>query len=175
MLKKIALLSLFVFIAAAQLDAAGVRHSRSGKIMAAELSTADVKIANLAPYHFPNLPINKAYAVISLELNDMRILSIFDYTINIAGTDFPCVALWRNGQFEYFTDNIKGTGVQQMLFIVDSKIITTEKTIDIELKNNYSGANSQYNMILPLSVIGNRLPTAPGKIPAAGLLELPEE
>ena len=78
-------------------------------------------------------------------------------------------------QYHLFTDNIKGTGVQQMLFIVDSKIITTEKTIDIELKNNYSGANSQYNMILPLSVIGNRLPTAPGKIPAAGLLELPEE
>jgi hypothetical protein len=30
-------------------------------------------------------------------------------------------------------------------------------------------------MVLPFTVIGNRLPTAPNKIPAAGLLELPEE
>ncbi len=175
MLKKIAFLFIAALVISGQLDAAGVRHSRSGKILAAEISLGDVKIANLAPYHFPDLPISKAYAVVSVELGDMRVISIFDYTLNVYGVDYPCVAVWRNGRYEYFNGDIKEKGIQQLLFVIDAKVATTQGTIDILLKNNYHSSGGKYDMILPFSIIGKRLPTAPGRIPATGLLELPEE
>ena len=105
----------------------------------------------------------------------MRVLSIFDYTLEFAGKEFPCVALWRNNRFEYFTGDIQGKGIQQLLFVVDGEMLSDQKTFNIKLKNSFTSTSGKYDMELPFSVIGQRQPTAPNRIPAGGLLELPEE
>ena len=154
---------------------AGKQHCRSGEVLAAELTSAKINIVNLPSLAFPAMPANKVYALISIKLNDLRALSIFDYTLNFSVVEFPCVALWRNNRFEYFTGDISGNQIQQMLFVIDSQYVSGLKKLNISLKNKFSPANDQYNTQIPFANIGSKMPTAPNKIPATGLLEIPEE
>jgi hypothetical protein len=164
----------FVSVLTASLYA-GKQHCRSGEVLAAELTSAKINVANLPPLAFPATPANKVYAVVSIRLNDLRALSIFDYTLNFSGVEFPCIALWRNNRFEYFTGDISGKQIQQMLFVIDSQYISGLNKLNISLKNKFSPANDQYNTQIPFVNIGTKMPTPPNKIPGTGLLEIPEE
>lgn len=169
MLKRSFLLLLPVLFLAVT-AAAGIKHYRSGVIVAAEVTKAKLNIANLPPLAFPDLPPDRAYAVVSVKLDDMRELSIFDYSLDIHGTPWRCIALYRNNRYEYFSGDIHGTGVMQMLFAVDAKLIPASGTVNAVLKSNLSDARFGYDAPIPCKVIGNKLPTAPRAIPAAGLL-----
>lgn len=172
MMKRSLILAVVICTAAVRGE---LLHCRSGIINAAEISSANINIANFTGLGFTALPEQKAYAVVSLKLNDMRAISIFDYRLNVSGVDFPCAALWRNNRFEYFTGDIKSSGTQQMLFIIDRKLILDPKRVKLTLKSNIAAAGNIYDTEVPFSVIGSRMPTAAGRIPADGLLELDEK
>ena len=152
---------------------ADILRCRSGIIVGAELSTANIQIANLSTLGFPQLPVNRCYAVVSIKPDDLRVFSIFDYSLLVAGVEFPCVAVLRNGKFEYFTGNVSTTGIQQLLFILDAKVVSGSKDIDITLKSKLNDPAGKFDTVVPFSIIGSRQPTAPNKIPSDGLLELP--
>jgi len=172
MIRRILFLTVVLFTVTVN---AGLLHCRSGVINAAEISTANITIANFSGFGFSNLPESRAYAIVSLKLNDMRSISIFDYSLNVSGIDFPCAALWKNNRFEYFTGDIRGSGTQQMLFIIDRKLLLESKRIKLMLKSNLSEAKHVYETEVPFTVINSRMPSAPGRIPAEGLLELDEK
>ena len=169
MQKKIFLSAVLLFLSIMSATA-GVQHCRSGVVVAAEVTKGEVKIAELPPLAFQNLPQEKAYAVVSLKLDDMRELSIFDYSLEIKGASFPCVALYRNNRYEYYLGNIIDKGVQQMVFIVDSKLIPDSGKVTAALKSNLSEVRFIYDVNIPLSVIGKSTPKAPRAIPASGLI-----
>ena len=83
MLKRSFLLLLPVLFLAVT-AAAGIKHYRSGVIVAAEVTKAKLNIAHLPPLAFPDLPPDRAYAVVSVKLDDMRELSIFDYSLGLS-------------------------------------------------------------------------------------------
>ena len=169
MLKRSFLLLLLMLFSAISADA-GIKHYRSGVIVAAEVTKAKLAIANLPPLAFPDLPPEHAYAVVSVKLDDMRELSIFDYSLDIQGTPWRCVALYRNNRYEYFPGDMHGTGVMQMVFVVDSKLIPASGMVNAVLKSNLSDARFGYDTPVQCKIIGNKMPTAPRAIPAAGLL-----
>ena len=167
----IAVFALFFIFAAG----AGEIHCRSGVIKAAQLTRLNVSIAKLDPLAFPNLPANKIFAVVSIKLDDLRPLSIFDYTLEAFGVSSPCVALRRNGRFEYFTESVSGPAIQQMLFVVDGSLVSGgQKVENLTLRSALSDGKNVYRTVIPFSVIGSRPPTAPGSIPADGMLEMEE-
>ena len=148
---------------------AEVRHYRSGDILAAEISKANVNIVNFSALAFPNMPQNKAYAVISVKLDSARELSIFDYSLEIKGQTWACVALYRNSRYEYTSVDIHGNGVMQMLFVIDGTSLPASGTVDATLKSNLSDARFYYDAVIPCKIIGSKMPTAPAAIPAAGM------
>ena len=171
MVKKFAaaiLLGLFIFPAVQ----AGKLHCRSGMVLAAELTRVDLKVANLSQHGFPEFPAERIYAVVTIKLDEIRNISIFDYKLNLNGVDYSCVALWRGNRFEYTVDTVKSPAVQQLLFIVDNKVVTSSDQLTITLKSCLTDARDMYDLPVPFTVIGNKAPTAPGKVPAAGSLKV---
>ena len=79
MFKRFVLLIVTVLLATFSAYAES-KHYRSGVILAAEITKANISVANLSSLAFPNMPQNKAYAVISVKLDSARELSIFDYS-----------------------------------------------------------------------------------------------
>ena len=171
MLKK-SILSVFAVLLVTFSVFAGIRHYRSGVILAAEISKAKINIAGFQALAFPNIPQNKSFAVISVKLDPARELSIFDYSLEIKGQSWPCVAVYRNNRYEYTTVdvNVRGGGVMQMLFIIDGANIPASGEINAILKSNLSDARFYYDTEIPCKIIGSKMPTAPRSIPAAGLL-----
>ena len=173
-MKKFLVLA-FLFITLS-LPAAGFLHCRSGSIIAAQITTANLKITNFTGHGF-RLPISdkRAYAVVTIKPSDMRVISIFDYSLELSGVPFPCVAVWKQNHFEYTVNDVQSTQPVQILFIIDKEMLIGSSTINAIIKSNFSTAKDVYSVTVPFSVIGSRTPFAPGQIPAAGILELPEK
>jgi hypothetical protein len=169
MFKRFVLLIVTVLLATFSAYAES-KHYRSGVILAAEITKANISVANLSSLAFPNMPRNRAYAVISVKLDPARELSIFDYSLEIKGQTWPCAALYRNNRYEYTTVDIHGNGVMQMLFIVDSSIIPASGVVNAVLKSNLSDARFYYDAEIPCKIIGSKMPAAPHAVPASGLL-----
>ena len=171
MIRKFAFILLLFFAAVLPVHA-GKIHCRSGIITAAELSRADIKITNLGQHGFPVFPAEKVYAVLTIVPGNMRAISIFDHTLSLYGVDYPCVGILRNGKFEYYTGEVKSTSPLQLIFILDGKAVAASGQVEIFLKSNLGDESVFYDTPVPFEVIGKKLPTAPGKIPANGLLKV---
>lgn len=171
MLKKSLLL--FAVLLSLNLATAGIMHCRSGIVLAAEVTFANIKINNFTGAGFQLPPASsRAYAVVTIKPNDMRAFSIFDYSLQLSGVTFPCVAIWNKNAFEYTVNDIKGSGNIQLLFILDRNMIIDQNKIDIMLNSNLSNVKDIYTSEVPFKVIGTRTPTLPNRVSAAGMLEL---
>lgn len=169
MQKKILLSACLLFLSIFS-AAAGGQHCRSGMVLAAELTTMPMKIVAFNALAFPNLPQDKAYVVLSIKLDDMRELSIFDYSLEIKGASFPCIAIRRNNNYEYYTGNLSGKELQQIVFAVDRNSASGTSPVTAVLKSNLSESRYAYDVNIPVTVIGNRAPKAPRAIPSTGLI-----
>ena len=158
------------------LSAAGYLYCRSGIVLAAEVTTADIKITNFTGHGF-RLPVpdKRGYAAITIKPNDMRAVSIFDYSLEISSISFPCVAIWNGSKFEYSTKDIQSSNPVQLLFIIDKEMIIGDKILNTVFKSNFVQGSNAYSITLPATIIGKKMPTVPNKIPAAGIWELPEK
>ena len=168
--KKNLSLLIFLMLSAVSLPAA-IQHCHTGIILSAELTKSNVQVFNLPALAFPNLPPRKVFAAVTIKPDNLRDISIFDYTLEINGTPYPCVAIRRNNRFEYFTEDIRSTNAQQLLFIADASQIPAGNKINAVFKSNLSQEKDRHNVRLMITVIGNRQPTPLNKIPATGTLE----
>ena len=148
---------------------ADVLYFRSGTITAAEVTTREIAIKNLDTVTFNSLPGQKAYAILSADIVPSRKISIFDYSLVADGMSYPCVALSTGKQFICSDQVFSGKNVKQLLFIVNAANLSRVKNFTLHC--NLAPANGTYDLIVPFTNIGSRMPTAPEKIPATGLLE----
>ena len=54
-------------------------------------------------------------------------------------------------------------------------MIIGDKILNTVFKSNFVQGPNAYSITLPATIIGKKMPTVPNKIPAAGILELPEK
>ena len=143
---------------------------RGGEILAAELSTTAPKIEHLDRFDFDFQFENKCYALVTVKLSTGRNLSTYDYSLELFGRSYPCVAV-RTGDGGFDADRWEirdiapGTRMG-MLFIIDGNAVGKGATEKIELKCNAPGTYPP--VTLPFSNLRTRAFTAATRIPATG-------
>ena len=146
---------------------------RSGQVMAAELSTAKIKVSDVhpdAPLKFPETPV---YAVVSVKLDQGRTISIFDYTLDVFGSEFPCVAIRTGKDFKFTTDAVFSTGVIQLLFIADQNYVNRLVEKKLTLKSKLPPSKVIYSTEIPFTTIGSKKIMTPDAVSLEGAF-LPE-
>lgn len=146
---------------------------RSGQVLAAELSTAKIKVSNVhrdAPLKMPDSPM---YAVVSVKLDQGRAISIFDYTLDAFASEIPCVAIRTGKDFKFTTDAVFSTGVVQLLFIVDQSHISRLVEKKLTLKSKLPPSKVIYSTEIPFITIGSKKIMTPDAVSLEGAF-LPE-
>ena len=166
------ILSIFFIIGfICSLHAAKLRF-RSGNILAAELSSATPSINNFNKDAFPNLPEQKVCAVITIQLDKSRKISIFDYTLNAPGGDYPCVAFAKNSDFEYGVEAVENSGKPiQLLFILDGRFSGKSPQEKLLFKCNLPPAGKTYETEIIFKKVNSCTPLY--SIPASGRMIIP--
>jgi hypothetical protein len=164
-MKKLSFLLLF---AAALSLRADVLIFRSGRIVAAEISSTAPAGGDINDkYAFPDLPEQRLYAVVSVKLDAGRKISIFDYALESSGKTYPCVAINSDGTtFRHTQNSIPATDkIMQLLFIIDKRPL--QKTELLKLKCNLPPYGI-YDLQVPFDNAGYQRLLLPAEIPAVG-------
>ena len=146
---------------------------RTGKVIAAEISSAPVEIIGLEDYPYPQPPA-KIYAVAVLKMTPNRSLSALDYSLVINGKTFPCTAVVCNMASFVCSPDVtfpSEKDVARLLFVVDAKQVKIPAagiTIRGTLKSNLRGRSS---VALNFTSTGSKPFSDCTKIPEAGLLK----
>ena len=145
-----------------------------GWIMSAEISSKPVNVWNHNPYAFNDKFRNKAYAVVAVKLDRDRTLSIYDFSLVVDGSKYPCVAL-RKGISDFNASNwqfadILAEEVYSMLFIVEYPDLYYAKKIKLKLAYNLSAGPVDY--LIPFKNLNNGDFTPATNIPSDGALEV---
>lgn len=166
-------LLLIVFAAVFSLYAESVRF-RSGKVLAAELTTAKIKIGNVNKEVPPAIPARPVYAVVSVKLDDLRNVSVFDYVLTSYGREFPCIAIKSGKSFEFSDTPVSASGVIQLLFAGDGLLIGKMAQETLILKSKFP-PKGLHDAKLLFTNIGSKAPTEISAIPADGSFNVPEK
>ena len=166
-------LLLIVFAAVFSLYAESVRF-RSGKVLAAELTTAKIKIGNVNKEVPPAIPARPVYAVVSIKLDDLRNISVFDYVLTSYGREFPCIAIKSGKTFEFSDTPVSASGVIQLLFAGDGLLIGKMAQETLILKSKFP-PKGLHDAKLLFTNIGSKVPTEISAIPADGSFNVPEK
>ena len=146
---------------------------RTGKVLAAEISSAPQEIISLDQFPYP-LPAKKLYAVAVLKMEKNRSLSSVDYSLVINGITVPCVAIVCNMASFVCSPDVTYPSEKdyaRLLFAVDAtkvKLPAEGKTIRGTLKSNLRGRNS---IVLNFLSTGSRNFSDCTKLPDAGALK----
>lgn len=173
MLKK-SWLSVFAALAVIGSVWADKAEFRAGDVLEAELSTAKPNIKNENPLAF-ELPFDrKSYVSVVIKPQRGRNLSIFDYSIELFGRNYPCIAL-RNGgdDFSYTTEELKGLDPNQkyaLLFVVDGSKVGLDAVEKMNLKANYGEKNVSRE--IPVKNIKSGSFRSPSSVPDAGNMQV---
>ena len=149
---------------------AAVVPFRGGEILAAELTSKAPEIVHLDRFDFDFQFENKCYALVTVKLSPGRNLSTYDYSLELFGRSYPCVAI-RTGDGGFDADQweirdiVPGTRLG-MLFIVDGNAVGKGTTEKITLKCNAPGTYPA--VTLPFSNLRTRTFTAASGIPETG-------
>jgi len=146
---------------------------RGGKILNAEISAATPSgLGTIDPILYPYLPEKKIYAAVTVTCHAGRTLSVFDYSLDLFGKSYPCIAIRENNGA--FSTDVKrnyqsGTGKKYTLLFIMQESLFTGNTEKLYLKANFPPeSRSQQEVVF--RILGAAPFTAPGAIPAAGLM-----
>ncbi len=147
---------------------------RGGDLFAAELSTVKPDVIQENKYAFTENFDNKIYAALVLKVASGRALSIYDYSIQAFGTVYPCVAIRTgNGKFnaaDWEIRNPSGSTFYTLLFVLDARQVGLKQVEQLELRSNFPPPERELQTIA-LKNLGNHPFTAPGSIPATGIMQ----
>lgn len=167
-------LLLIVFAAIGLSLGAGTVRFRSGKVLAAELTTAKIKINNINPDVPPAIPNKPVYAVVSVKLDDLRNVSIFDYVLTSYGREFPCIAVRSGNNFDFADNPVSANGVIQLLFAADGLLVGKLPQETLILKSKFP-PKGLHDAKLTFTNLGSKAPSAISAIPAGGSFNAPEK
>ena len=176
-MKKVLFLSILMLLSACVVtaDEDSSRRFCLGWIMSAEISSKPVNVWNLDTFAFKDKFKDKAYAVVAVKLDRDRTLSIYDFSMVVDGSKFPCVAL-RKGISDFnasnwqFTDTL-AEEVYSMLFIVEYPDLYSAKKIKLKLAYNLSSAGP-VDYLIPFKNLNYGDFTPATNIPSDGALEV---
>lgn len=170
---KYIILSLIASLISFNLYAETLRF-RSGQVLSAEITTDKIKIGKINPDAPPAIPANPVYAVISVKLDELRAVSVFDYVLTSYGKEFPCVAIRTKNSFEFADTAISAKGVIQLLFATDSLLVGKLPQETLILKSKFPPAGLHDCKIL-FTNIGKKAPMTISSVPADGTFKAAEQ
>ncbi len=148
---------------------------RSGEVLAAELSTTKPQINNENTLAIPKTFEKPRYAAVVVAVQPERALTIYDYTLEFLGAEYPCIALRAGTQpFDMDLREITQTSPYEkytLLFLVDGKLVGQELEEKITLKS-VAGPDSVARTVLRFNNRGAGSFTAPNRIPRSGILKV---
>ena len=133
--------SLFLLLFLSSSSIASDLVFRGGRVIIAQLTEKAQKFPALNPIVYANVPENKVYAQVTMQLNSGKNLSIYDYSLQVYGKNYPCVALkigngqWVSGENWKIT-SINPKECYSMLFILDGKVVGLNKVESLKLYSN---------------------------------------
>ena len=147
---------------------------RSGKILAAELSTVKPRITNEDPLAFPVEFGQKIYAAIVVKVDNGRGISIHDYSLTVFGRNYPCIAL-RVGDGNFDAENwlVKRADPNTkytLLFVLDATRVGREKDEALTLHAQFPPEESA-DLEVPFTNLGSRGFTSPQSVPNGGSMK----
>ncbi len=172
-MKYLSLLLLFVF---ALPLAAATLPFRGGEILAAELSTRKPKIAGEDPQAYLIDFDRPLYATLTVKMTRGRGLSTYDYSVELFGRLYPCIAIQVGDRgFDAANWEIKTVNPKEkytLLFVINGRQVGQDKEELLTLRANYlEGAAARFRV--PFAGRNGNDFTAPRSIPDAG--KMPEQ
>ena len=166
---------ILLFAGVAKADDETSRRFCLGWIVSAEISSKSVSVWNQNPYAFSNKFKDKAYAVVGVKLDRDRTLSIYDFSLVVDDTKFPCVAL-RKGISDFDASNWQyqdtvAEEVYSMLFIVEYPDLYSARKIKLKLMYNLA-KSSVLEYLIPFKNLNYGDFTPATNIPSEGILEV---
>ena len=140
---------------------------RSGKVLAAELTTQKIDVSGFPAEKPLQLPKDPVYAVVTFQLAPGRAISVFDYELVACGTGFPCVAINHNGQFVMRDTALVSSTPVQLLFITDRLAAGNEEKELHHLRSRFKPSNI-YSTPLIFTNLKSDSPKTVSEIPADG-------
>jgi len=167
------LFGVLLLCAAAPLGAATLPF-RSGKILAAELSTSKPEIANEDSLAFPLPFARRIYAEMVVKAAPGRGLSIHDYSLLAYGRGYPCIAL-RSGDAGYDARvwEVKRADPNRkytLLFVLDATLVGLGPKEILVLRSLYP-PKSRADVPVPFKNLGESGFPSPDSIPDDGIME----
>lgn len=141
---------------------------RGGELLRAEISDQAPAVAGLDKDIYDDLPLNPAYAALTLRLDANRELSVYDYVLTAFGNEFPCVALTRGSapfdvaNWKVFSE--KGVNYT-LLFVVDRNLVGSGNTANFTLKPKPAGG---FETPVRFKKIGSRSFGSFSSVPGSG-------
>lgn len=168
---KIMLFAVLVSAVLAEVAGAALPF-RLGRILAAEATRRAVPLTGMEEHAFEFDFENRAYAVVVARLQPGRTLSIYDFSLEIGGKAYPCVALRSGtGNFDAKDWVLKKTSPDEtysMLFIIDPARIGSGAEFGAALVYNLSQKGLRRTPV-PFKNLGSGALTPVSDIPAAGV------
>ena len=140
---------------------------RSGQILAAELTTAKIRISGVNPDAPLALPSKTVFAVVSIKLGELRSISVFDYVLRSYGQEFPCVAINTGRGFNFTDAPVRSQKVIQLLFATDGLLSGKQPKETLLIKSKFPPAGL-HDVKIEFTNIDNQAPTAIDNIPETG-------
>ncbi|UDQ96490.1 hypothetical protein AAEX28_05355 [Lentisphaerota bacterium WC36G] len=152
-----------------QLKKPSLERFYSGYIIGGELSYSPVTLVNKKNKFNYESYVNPVYIALFVQYDKNRSTSVYDYSLNIAGNSFDCLAIREgDGFFDINNKVYKKTDpnkIYTMLFIVDWP--TTKQEIgskkDVVLKYNLSYLDPAITKKVKFSNIKSNIISEPGK------------
>lgn len=146
---------------------------RGGEVLAAELSRQAPTIRNLDEDAFEFNFNTRAYCLVTVKMTPGRTLGTTDYSIEIFGRRYPCVAIRVDGgafdaAVREFTE-ISPSRKYGLLFIIDGSVVGADKQENLELAANAPGKYQK--TVLPFTNLASRAFTAAGRISDRGMFQ----
>ena len=148
---------------------------RSGQVLGAELTTRKIAVANINPDAPPVIPAQPVYAVVTVKPDDFRAISVFDYTLELVGQEFACVAINTGKRFEFTDAPIYNTGIIQLLFIADGRSAGKLPVEYLVLKSKLPPHSKVYDCKIPFTNLGNQAAKAPSAFDLKGTFQPQKE
>jgi hypothetical protein len=133
--------SLVVLLFLSSFSFAGDLVFRGGRIIIAQLTEKAQSIPALNSNVYTDIPENKVYAMVTMQLHAGKNISIYDYSLQVYGKNYPCVAIKVDNGHWMAGDNWKISPTDpkkcySLLFILDGKVVGLNKVENLKLYCN---------------------------------------
>ncbi len=146
---------------------------RGGKVLAAQMSSRPPRISGMEKLETDKSIAQRCYAVVTVKPAPGRTVSIFDYSLDVLGREYNCVAMQKN--YDSFEGGKVSSGPLEegdrisLLYILDGTASGVDQVERYVLKAHAPG--SYPDVTIPFVNCGQKTIKSAGNIPLSGLFD----